>query len=167
MNFGGLELSGDPVHVLSSVDPYTSDDRLAMFLRTTRKKELDRRFAEERRQNIKPGRTWRCLSVQDKERIAKSMAPTTLFDVLWRIRKKTNYEDADTFVLGAGDDAWRFAQALVIVTDGTVALLEALAAAYVGPRLLADISQAYADRTRSDPMSAIGRRVSSLQDKLK
>ena len=28
------------------------------------------------------------------------MAPATLFDVLWRIRKKANYEDTDTFVLG-------------------------------------------------------------------
>ena len=163
--FGGLAPSGDSVHVLSSPDPWTSDDRLAMFLRTTRRKELDRRFAQERQRGAKPGRTRRNLSTADKERFAKSMAPTTLFEVLWRVRKKANYEDADTFVLGAGDEveARRLAQALVILTDGTVAALEALAAAYVGPRLLADISQAYAVRTRSGPASAVGRRASSWQ----
>ena len=163
--FGGLVPSGDSVHVLSSPDPWTSDDRLAMFLRTTRRKELDRRFAQERQRKVKPGRTRRNLSTADKERFAKSMAPTTLFDVLWRVRKKANYEDADTFVLGAGDEleARRLAQALVILTDGTIAALEALAAAYVGPRLLADISQAYAVRTRSGPASAVGRRASSWQ----
>lgn len=165
--FGGLATSDEPVPVLSSPDPSTSDDRLAMFLRTTRHKELDRRFAQERQQDVKPGRTRRNLSRADKERIAGRMPPTTLFDVLWRIRKKANYEDADTFVLGARDDtdARRLAQALVIVTDGTVAALEALAAAYVGPDLFATAAQAYADRTQSDPKSAVGRRASSWQQR--
>lgn len=167
LQFGGLALSGDPVHVLSSPDKLTSDDRLAMLLRTTRQKELNRRFDEERKKKVKPGRKWRNLSTAEKEDIAKRMTPTTLFDVLWRIRKKASYEDADTFVLGAGDDAWRLARALVTVTDGTVAAIEALVAAYVGPRQLADISQTYADRTQSDQMSAIDRRAASWQDKLK
>ena len=163
--FGGLATSGEAVHVLSPPDPWTSDDRLAMFLRTTRRKELDRRFDQERQRNRKPGRTRRNLSKADKERIAERMPPTTLFDVLWRIRKKANYEDADTFVLGAGDeiDARRLAQALVIVTDGTVAALEALAVAYVGPESLANAAQAYAVRTQSGSESAIGRRASSWQ----
>ena len=169
LEFGGLVPSEYPVHVLSPPDPLISDDRLAMLLRTTRQKELDRRFAQERKRNVKPGRTRRNLTDTDKRNLAKSMAPTTLFDVLWRIRKKANYEDADAFVLGANDktDAWQLAKAFAIVTDGTVAVFEALAAAYVGPRLLADISQAYADRTRSDPVSAIGRRAASWQDRTK
>ena len=165
--FGGLLPSGDAVHVLSSPDPWMSDDRLAMFLRTTRRKELDRRFHQERQRNVKPGRTRRNLHKVDKERIAQKMPPTTLFDILWRIRKKANYEDADTFVLGAGDelDARRLAQALVIVTDGTVAALEGLAAAYIGPELLANAAQAYAIRTSSGPESAVGRRASSWQQR--
>ena len=83
------------------------------------------------------------------------------FDVLWRARKKANYEDADTFVLGAGNeiDARRLAQALVIVTDGTVAALEALSVANVGPEVLANAAQAYATRTQSGPESTVGRRA--------
>lgn len=165
--FGGLFPSGDAVHVLSSPDPWTSDDRLAMLLRTTRKKELDRRFHQERQRDVKPGRTRRNLNKGDKEHIAGRMPPTTLFDVFWRIRKKANYEDADTFVLGADDetDARRLAQALVIVTDGTVAALEGLAAAYVGPELLAAAAQAYADRTQSGPRSTVRRRALSWQQR--
>ena len=161
--FGGLVPSEDAVHVLSSPDPWTSDDSLAMFLRTTRQKELDRRFAQERRRRIKPGRPRRNLSCADKESLAENMAPTTLFDVFWRIRKKANYEDADTFVLGAGDeiDARRLAQALVIVTDGPVATLEGLSAAYIGSEPLARMCERYAARTRSGPESTVGRRAQS------
>ena len=51
------------------------------------------------------------------------MGPTTLFDVFWRIRRKANYDDADTFVLGAESefDARGFGQSLILVTDATVA----------------------------------------------
>ncbi len=134
LTFGGLIPSTTPVHVLSSPDPWTSDDRLAMFLRTTRAKELNRRFDQERSRKAAPGRTRRDLSRFEKERIAESMAPTTMFDVLWRMRKKANYDDADTFVLGAagGLDAHGFGQAFILVADATVASLEALASAYVG-----------------------------------
>jgi len=161
--FGGLVPSEDPVHVLSSPDPWISDDRFAMLLRTTRCKELDRRFGQERLRNVRPGRTRRNVSSIEKERIAGKMPPTTLFDVFWRIRKKANYEDADAFVLGAGDeiDARRLAQALVILTDGTVAALEALSAAYVGPEVFVNMAHAYATRTRSGRESTVGRRAAS------
>ncbi len=165
--FGGLVPSGDSVHVLSAPDPWSSDDRLAMFLKTTRHKELDRRFDQERQKKVKPGRSRRNLSTAEKERLAASMAPTTLFDVLWRMRKKANYDDADAFVLGAAGelDARRFGQALVIVTDATVAALEALAATSAGPDLLADISDSYATRTRSTADTAVGRRAASWENR--
>jgi hypothetical protein len=91
------------------------------------------------------------------------MAPTTLFDVLWRMGKKANYDDADTFVLGAaGDlDARRLGQALVIVVDATTAALEALAATYAGANIFADMADAYRKKTSSAPSSAIGHRARS------
>lgn len=162
--FGGISASGQPVHVLSNPDPWTSDDRLAMFLRTTRQKELERRFAQARLSG-KPlnGRSRRNLGRAEKERRAKAMAPTTLFDVLWRMRKKANYEDADTFVLGAAGerDARRLGEALVIVADATISALEATSAAYIGPEVLADFAEAYAKRTSSGPSSAVGRHSES------
>lgn len=163
-SFGGINPSGQLVHVLSTPDPWSSEDRLAMFLRTTRQKELERRF-KQARESAKPapGRTRKNLPKAEKARMAHSMAPTTVFDVLWRMRKKANYEDADTFVLGAAGelDARRLGQALVIVTDATIAALEAAASACVGPDMLADMSEAYARKATAAAGSVLGLHAAS------
>ena len=167
--FGGLLPSGDAVHVLSSPDPVdvgrpsgdvASDDS-----------------KEGTRSTVSPGATARykarahATEPQQGGQGAHRGADAADDAVrrVWRIRKKANYEDADTFVLGADDetDARRLAQALVIVTDGTVAALEGLAAAYVGPELLAATAQAYADRTQSGPKSTVRRRALSWQQRLR
>ena len=160
--FGGLRPSGAEVHVLSSPDPSTSADRLAMFLRTTRARELERRFAEVRRK-ASPGRIRHNLSRARKDQIATRVAPTTIFDLYWRMRRKANYDDADAFVLGAVDalHARRFANALALVTDATVAALEAVMSAHVGPDVMATAAEAYRGRARSDPGEVLARRVES------
>lgn len=106
--------------MLSNPDPDSAVDRLAMFLRTTRSKELERRFSEDRRKHVSPGRQRRNLSVDDKEAIAARLAPTTVFDLFWRLRTKANYDDADTFVLGAGGvaDARAFADSSATPPSG-------------------------------------------------
>lgn len=158
--FGGFEPTGD-VHVLSRPDPDTAQARLAMFLRTTRKKELDRLFGDERQKKIKVGRTRRNLSSTAKRKAGDRLPATTLFDVFWRLRKKAHYEDADVFVLGAVSelDARRFGSALLIVTDATVAALEAVTAAAVGPVVLAQIAVDHAERTDAEARSLMGRRA--------
>lgn len=134
-----------------------------MFLRTTRKKELERRFKQERAKKPDPGRTRRNLTKAMKEQMAAAMAPTTVFDVLWRMRKKANYDDADTFVLGAAGelDAYRLGQAIVLVIDATVASIEALASAYVGPKVLSDMVGRDATKAAAAPTSAVGVRAAS------
>lgn len=156
----GAAQPGD-VHVLSSPDPDTSEGRLAMFLRTTRQKELERKFGEARSRDLNPGRSRRNLKVDEKERIAARLPATTLFHTFWRVRKKANYDDADTFVLGAAGswDARRFADSLCIVTDATVAALEALSAEQIGNEVVGDMAQRYAGRTGAGPDSAVGRRA--------
>ncbi|MGH2653139.1 MAG: hypothetical protein ACRDHV_02160 [Actinomycetota bacterium] len=160
--FGGLRPSGADVHVLSSPDPETSEDRLAMFLRTTRARELERRFDQERGKPA-PGRMRRNVNKRRKEDIAARLGPTTIFDLFWRLRKKANYGDPDVFVLGAAGtlDARRFANALVIVTDATVAVLEAVAAAHVGAHVLADAVRGCQEKARADSGGVLDRRLAS------
>ena len=157
VRYHGLTPTEDGVHVLSLPDEGSSEDRQAMFLRTTRERELERRFRHERSKGRVPGRSRRNLNRSDKEKIANSMAATTTFDLLWRIRKKANYEDADAFVLGASGelDARDFGQSLVTVADGTVAALEALIAVYVGRSVLADLLSGYVARIASRLTPAI------------
>lgn len=160
--FGGLRPTGADVHVLSSPDPSTSDDRLAMFLRTTRARELNRRF-DDARGAPAPGRIRRNISASRKEETASRLAATTLFDLFWRMRKKANYGDPDVFVLGAAGtlDARRFANALVIVTDATVAVLEAVVGAHVGPDAMAEIAEACQAKARIDSGGVLERRLAS------
>jgi hypothetical protein len=170
-SFGGLVDPDGEVHVLSRPDPDSSDARYAMLLRTTRKKELDRLFRDEREKKSARDKRPRNLNRTDKQKLAGALAPTTLFDVVWRMRKKTHYDDADVFVLGAAgeQDARSFAEGLVIVTGATVAALEALTVGQVGPTLVAESADAYktrrsvADRSRLDdhlsPLIARGRTV--------
>lgn len=160
--FGGFSPSGE-VHVLSRPDPDTAPARLAMFLRTTRGKELDRQFGDERRKKVAPGRGRRNLSSDLKREMASRVAATTLFDVFWRLRKKAHYGDADVFVLGAVSelDARRFGSALLIVTDATVAAIEAVIAASVGPTALARTARNYTRKTEAAPDSLMGRRATA------
>ncbi len=155
--FAGTE---EPAHVhpLSAPSPESARDRLAMFLRTTRQKELERILDLERDRDKTPQRSRRRISASEKERHAARLHCTTVFDLFWRLRKKANYDDADTFVLGAAGvrEAAAFAQSLAYVTDGTIAALEALMAAYVGPGVIAEAASAYAERL--PPGSAIHRR---------
>lgn len=148
--FGGLGAVGT-VHVLSRPDPDTFEDRLALVLRTTRERDLARAFEGLRLRNVAPGRTRRNLTRADKEKHAKGFAPTTLFDFLYRLRTASSYGEADLFVLGSRDehDARQLAVSLAVICDATVAALEALAAAYVGPSPLAEAAERYSERTGS------------------
>jgi hypothetical protein len=147
----GTARPSELVHVPSSPGSAAGDERLVTFLRTTRQKELERRFADSRTRNVPPGRTRRRLTRQEKESAAGTMAPTTIFDLLWRLRKKASYDDPDCFVFGAVDevDARRFGEALAIIADATVAALEGAMTAYVGLPVVADLARSYADRTGS------------------
>lgn len=154
--------TAESVHVLSNPDPVNSRDRTAMFLRTTRQKELERRFAAERQKGVVRGRRRRNLSREAKNEIAKRLAPTTVFDLFWRLRVKANYEDADTFVLGASGlpDARAFADSLAILADASVAALEALIIRYVGDDLYQTFITSYQDRLMSDDRSPVAVRAS-------
>lgn len=163
ITYDGFPVPLGPVHVLSSPDPWTTEDRLAMFLRTTRQKELERRFAKERTKKRAPGRSRRNLSKAEKGRLAAAMGPTTVFDILWRLRKKANYDDADVFVLGAASelDARRLGAGLAFVMDATVAALEALIVAYVGADELVTMADRYRRKKHANPQSALSLRVAS------
>jgi hypothetical protein len=146
--------------VLSAPDPDSAGARIAVLLKTTRQKELDRRFADERKRGTERGRSRRNLSVAQKSKMAANLQPTTLFDFFFRLRKKVHYGDPDVFVLGAtgSQDARQLAEALVIVTDATVAVLECLVATYRGRSLVATAAIKYADRISAKPETVVGRR---------
>jgi hypothetical protein len=148
--FGGLD-TVTSVHVLSRPSAETFEGRLALVLRTTRERDLDRAFDGLRQRKVAPGRSRRNLTRAEKRRHAETFAPTTLFDFLYRLRRAASYGEADVFVLGSRDetDARHLALALAVICDATVAALEALVAAYAGPQVLAEAAERYSERTGS------------------
>lgn len=163
ISYAGFKSTISRVHVLTTPDPQTTEDRLAMFLRTTRQKELERRFAEARQRKPAPGRSRRNLSRAEKAKLAADMKPTSMFDILWRLRKKANYDDADVFVLGAAHehDARRLGSGLAILTDATVAALEALIAARIGADEMWTMIDGYRRKRRERAASTLDLRATS------
>ena len=161
--WGGSVLPGDPVPVFAQPHPETSDARLAMLLRTTRHRVLERQFAVARVTDVRPGRTRRNLSAEVKEMIAAQAAPTTVFDVLDRVRRRGDDDDGLAFVEGAFDveEAQRFATALAAVADAGVAAIEGVVANLIGWDVFAELAASHVRRTPGTA-SAAGRRCTAV-----
>jgi hypothetical protein len=140
------------VHLFTRPDPSTSQARLALLLRTTRTRALERSFAEARQRDVRPGRTRRNLSWSEKEQIAAATAPTTLLDVFARLHERAAADAGDVFADGPADEveAFRFAEALRLLTDATVAALEAATASSCSWELMGDLVASQLRRTGGD-----------------
>jgi len=130
----------DPVPISNLSAPTISgfEDAYALFLATTLKVRAERVMADIRRKPEK-GRVRKNISASRKREFFRKAGPVTLFDALYRLRIRANYGNLDTFVEGceSASEAQAFARALHVVTDATVAALEAVLVAYAGAELLA------------------------------
>jgi hypothetical protein len=112
---------------------------LAMGLRTTRSEQI-----EERKDGWKKGLT----TAAGKPRVnlptsvllskAAAMRSTTLFDLLWRLRIRSNYQEGDAFLTGplSASDAADFHNALCTIVGVTLLTVEIFLAHHVGAATL-------------------------------
>ena len=110
-------------------------DWYGMLLRTTRKRQFEKKLKEAGNQfRTKKGTRRKRFTPQHKAQVLATLRPTTLFDFLYRVRIRSNYEDADTFILGTMTtaDAQEFNEALCLLTATTLFLLELHIAARLG-----------------------------------
>lgn len=101
--------------------------RYAMMLRTTRQKQFDKKLKEAAKQfKTKEGKPRKRFRPQQKAAVLSGVHATTIFDFLYRLRIRSNYEDADAFILGTMGqaDAREFNEALRLVTSSTLFLIE-------------------------------------------
>lgn len=79
--------------LLSSNSQLKYIETFKIFLKTTREREIERIIKQYKHDNnIKK------LSSIKKQEIIDSIAPTTIFDCLYRLRIRSNYETADSFM---------------------------------------------------------------------
>ena len=78
--------------------------------------------------------------------------PTTVFDFFWRLRVRSNYRDVRTFLMAGVTDDWQeeFYNALLCVTESSLALLENLVVAYSGPDVYRSTSGDFIGSLRND-----------------
>jgi hypothetical protein len=113
---------------------------LAMGLRTTRREQID-----EHRDGWRKGLT--TAAGKPRENLpravllkrAAEMRPTTLFDLLWRLRIRSNYQEGDAFLTGplSPSDAADFHNALCTIVAATLLTIEIYLAHQVGAAKLA------------------------------
>lgn len=146
--YGGGLLPGDSVSVFHAPRADTSDARVAMLLRTTRQRMIEREFALARRTDVRPGRSRRNLTREHKEIIAAQVPPTTVFDVFDRVQRRVESDDGAAFVEAPFDaaEALRLGEALGFVTDTSVAVIEALTATLIGADVYADLVRSHVRR---------------------
>ena len=81
----------------------TRDAHIAQCLDTTRRRLITEKLEKERAKTRKPGRRRGFLGKQRQIEIARNVAPTTVFDYLYRARIKSNYEDPAMYHQGSDD----------------------------------------------------------------
>jgi hypothetical protein len=115
-------------------------DSYAMFLRTTRLRHLQKQCDDWKDANNR-----KRVSPKVKRQFISNLSPTTLFHCLYRLRLRSNYADADSFLLsvvGSADGA-SFHAALRKVCWSTLLVLETLTARYIGKRDFENIVQSF------------------------
>lgn len=102
---------------------------LCLALATTRDHQINERKEDWRRTNKRSR-----VPAAAVAKIAQGTGSTTIFDLLWRLRTRSDYRDAGIFLTGVTEpwEARAYHRAMCSVACGTIALLEALTLAYGG-----------------------------------
>lgn len=127
-------------HQLSYKAKENPIDNFAKFLKTTRKKELERKYNEWKKDNNK-----KRISAQQKNIIINNTPPTSIYDCLYRLRIRANYENADTFIFSsiADEDAEKFHKSLQNIVWISSLILETITAKYLSHKNYVKIIEKY------------------------
>lgn len=129
-----------PLSPLAAPSLSTAWDSIRLLLSTTRDRRLEELRDEWCRREGK-----KRLPAAQAAVIAKEAPPTTLFHFLWRLRKRSDYRDADVFLSGiwTPEQALAYHRALATLVAATVTALDALSIAYAGPSVYRDTAQRF------------------------
>src|SRR5262249_23221014 len=102
--------SGIKVRAISTLSNPRVEDFwhwLAMMLRTTRSRHLTSKLEDRntrKKYATKSGKPRRSYSATQRKDICAAIPATSIFDFFYRLRIRSNYEDADAFLLGSLSD---------------------------------------------------------------
>lgn len=158
----GIQMNPGAVSPLSSGVRVNFYDSFALFLKTTRSKQI-----EQLCQKWKVDNRAKRVSPKAKQAITSSLPPTTIFNCLFRLRVRSNYEDADSFLLSveSTDEAKAFHRALRVVTWQSLFLIEILIARHISKKTFSEIVNSFLDHDKKHNYSKnlIQRRWTEMQ----
>lgn len=133
-------------HQLSNKAKENPIDNFSKFLKTTRKKELERKYSEWKKENSK-----KRISPQQKKIIIGNTPPTSIYDCLYRLRIRANYENADTFIFSSipDEDAEKFHKSLQNIVWISSLILETITAKYLSHKNYVQIIEKYKETMNS------------------
>jgi hypothetical protein len=126
-----------------------------LLLKTTR----DRKFNSRKKEMLKSkmfkkadNKPRKNLSGEHKKQIDEGLYTTTLFDGLYRLRIRSNYEDADAFILGTMSqrDALLFHDSLGTILQSTLYIVEKLSLKYISKEKFKNISDDFIKNIKTD-----------------
>lgn len=143
-------------HISNLVAPHVANapSLLAMGLRTTRGTQMEEhREGWLRSKPTAAGTPRKNLPRAEMLQRAAAMRPTTLFDLLYRLRIRANYQEGDALLTGplSASDAADFHNALCAIVGATLLTVEIFLAHHIGgPDLLACARRVPIPHTLSD-----------------
>lgn len=145
---------------LSSGDYVPFADSFCMFLRTTRKRQIDNRLRAWRKTSKK-----KRVSAEMRATLVENIPPTSVFDALYRLRIRSNYDDvAESFLSLPGlDDGVAFNLGLRELTWYSLAVLECLISRYFGSQQFDALVQRFSGRAGILGQDLVARRWAALR----
>jgi hypothetical protein len=131
--FAGVTI--EQISNLSAPNATNAPHLLAKALKTTRREQLkDRRESWLKDGKTKSGGKRKQLPTIEFNEKAEKFRPTTLFDLLWRLRVRSNYAEGDALLSGAlgPADAASFHDAISEIVAATLVTIEIYLAHLVG-----------------------------------
>jgi hypothetical protein len=119
-------------------------DSFCLFIKTTRERIIKEKCQEWKDHNPIKNKPRKRLAPGVKNSISKATRPTSIFNCLYRLRIRSNYQDVDIFILGSSaPETKRYFQALCNITDKTLIVLEKLLCDCLGIKEVNNIVDEY------------------------
>lgn len=129
------------IHSWSSVNDKTALSLYCKALRTTREEYIEDALARRReKMSLKKEQKSVKLSEEDKARTIRHIRPTTLFNYLFRLKRRTSYEQASAFATGPQNEfqSKTLRDNLYFIMQSTLLLTEFIISKTVGEDIYID-----------------------------
>lgn len=182
----GVTLKGDPEDASTCIfTPVMSGDisfnpmerghlpkeYLGLALRMTRRWQIEFRRADwlkDSSHRTSKGEPYKVLPRRGRDEILGRLRPTTLLDLVYELRRRTNYESADEYGSDADDAAVaRFHSGLLYLLDSCLLIYEAELARYIGVSTYLETAREWRDslgRMNDRALRAFDARTQAIEE---